>query len=72
MKLPITTLAFVLTLVGNAQAHGTHLGELAGHAHWVGVGAIVVAGAIAAAIAVMGEKEEAEEPETEEEAETAC
>ena len=41
----------MVLLTGHAHAHVGHLGELAGHAHWVGIGAIVVAGAIAAALA---------------------
>lgn len=35
----------------NALAHGIHLGELAGHSHWVGWGAMLGAAAIGAAIA---------------------
>jgi hypothetical protein len=34
-----------------AHAHVGHVGELAGHAHWIGVGAAIAAGAIAIAIA---------------------
>ncbi len=33
-----------------AFAHLGHVGELAGHAHWVGLGAVVVAGALAGVI----------------------
>ena len=34
--------------VGQAHAHLGHVGELAGHSHWVAVGAAVTAAAIAA------------------------
>lgn len=34
-----------------ARAHLGHLGELAGHGHWVGAGALVGAAAIAALLA---------------------
>lgn len=34
-----------------AHAHWGHVGDLAGHAHWLGVGAAVAAGAIAIAVA---------------------
>lgn len=45
-------LAFIfVSETGHAFAHAGHLGELAGHAHWLGLGAAVAAGAIAAAIA---------------------
>lgn len=39
-----------------AFAHLGHVGELAGHAHWVGLGALVVAGALAAAIGKLTDK----------------
>jgi hypothetical protein len=38
-------------------AHGGHVGELAGHAHWVGVAAVFGAAAIAAVLA-KGKKSE--------------
>ena len=71
MKFPITTLTIFLFLAEKASAHMGHLGELAGHAHWVGLGAIIVAGAIAAAAASMGQPDEEESIENEEEAEIA-
>ncbi len=51
-----------------AFAHLGHVGELAGHAHWVGLGAVVVAGALAAAIGKLSDKV-CEEDENEEELE---
>lgn len=48
-----------------AYAHLGHVGELAGHAHWVGLGAVVVAGALAAAIGKLTDKDQGEETEEE-------
>ena len=57
-----------ISTVFPAFAHVGHLGELAGHAHWLGLGAAVAAGAIAAAIAKKkGKKSDAEEEKTPEE-----
>lgn len=53
-------------LTSPAHAHLGHVGELAGHAHWVGIGAIIVAGALAGAIGKLTEKDS---DETEEEVE---
>ena len=45
------TLSFILTvLAGPALAHIGHLGEVAGHGHWIALGGI----AIAAGIALLG------------------
>ena len=44
-----TTLA-VIAGAAPAAAHGGHLGELAGHSHWVGVAAALGAAALAAAL----------------------
>lgn len=52
-------------LTSPAYAHLGHVGELAGHAHWVGLGAVVVAGALAAAIGKLSEKNQDEEIEEE-------
>ncbi len=46
-------------------AHLGHVGELAGHAHWVGLGAVIVAGALAVAIGKLTDKEDEEETEEE-------
>lgn len=40
-----------------ALAHLGHVGEVAGHAHWIGLGAVIVAGALAAAIGKLSEKD---------------
>ncbi len=48
LRLFVLLTGFVLS--SPAYAHLGHVGELAGHAHWVGLGAVIVAGALAAAI----------------------
>lgn len=55
-----------------AYAHLGHVGELAGHAHWVGIGAVVVAGALAGIIGKFTEndaEQETGEQDSEEEME---
>ncbi|WP_029057650.1 DUF6732 family protein [Stappia stellulata] len=39
-----------------AAAHGGHVGELAGHAHWVGIAAVAAAAALAAGVALAGRR----------------
>lgn len=53
--------------ITSTYAHVGHLGELAGHSHWVGIGAVVLAGAIAAAVGKFSEdkQDDVEESETE-------
>ena len=49
----VSTFLAVFSLLSNtqqSQAHLGHLGELAGHSHWVGIGAVVVVGALAAVL----------------------
>lgn len=66
---------FTATLmpVSIASAHVGHVGELAGHSHWIGIGAVVVAGAIAALAGKFrqGEQEDASEAEVDQSEETA-
>ena len=51
------TVSISLTLLAaplmpqNAQAHIGHIGELAGHGHLLGIGAVAAAAALAAALA---------------------
>lgn len=60
-----TSLTVVLPMP--ALAHLGHVGELAGHSHWIGVGAIALAGVIGA-LAAKGKKgAEPSEPEAEDE-----
>ena len=47
-----------------AFAHAGHVGELAGHAHWLGLGAAIAAGALAVALA-KGRKKDADHVEDE-------
>lgn len=58
------TLLFILS-ISSAQAHIGHVGELAGHAHWVGVAALVGAAALAA-LAAKAKKDAKAEAEAEE------
>ncbi|MDJ0612275.1 MAG: hypothetical protein QNJ29_01260 [Rhizobiaceae bacterium] len=52
----------LLSLSVPAFAHAGHIGELAGHAHWLAVGAAVAAAALAAALAKQkGKKEKGED-----------
>ena len=60
----LSTLAFVLA-VTPAYAHWGHLGDLAGHSHWVGLGAVIVAGTIAAALGKLADSDEDGENENE-------
>ena len=47
----------------SAHAHIGHVGELAGHAHWVGVAAALGAAALAALAAKAGKKQESADDE---------
>ncbi len=57
-----------LILPSAASAHGGHIGELAGHSHWIGVAALAGAAAIAAVVAAKSRKKddkaETSEPDT--------
>ncbi|MEX3009932.1 DUF6732 family protein [Hoeflea sp. TYP-13] len=61
-----------------AHAHGGHVGELAGHAHWVGIAATLGAAALAALAAKAGKRkdkaddEQSADAESEEQAEGAA
>ena len=62
----ISMFGFAWAMTGVAQAHIGHIGELAGHGHWIGVGALIGAAALAAALArgrKAGVKKEADEAE---------
>ena len=47
MRILLQTLIFSLA-AGPAFAHVGHIGELAGHSHWIGVAALAAAAAVAA------------------------
>lgn len=53
-------------LASPVYAHMGHVGELAGHSHWVGLGAVVVAGALAAAIGKLKDTASSEDENEEE------
>ncbi|POF34332.1 DUF6732 family protein [Roseibium marinum] len=40
----------------SAFAHGGHLGELAGHSHWIGAAALAGAALVAGIVALQGRK----------------
>ena len=72
-----TPLVGLLTvfLPSTAFAHGGHLGELAGHSHWIGVAAVAGAALVAGLVALKDRKKKAAEdtPEAEgEDDETAA
>ncbi|MDF1607628.1 hypothetical protein PZ897_05510 [Hoeflea sp. YIM 152468] len=48
MRTLVYSLIFSIPGASLALAHGGHVGELAGHSHWVGWAAAAAAGAIAA------------------------
>ena len=64
---PILTAAPVFLIASTAQAHIGHLGELAGHSHWIGLAAGLGAAAIAGAIGLISDKDD--EAEADESAE---
>lgn len=49
---------FTLCLTSTSFAHGGHLGELAGHSHWIGVAALAGAALVAGLVAAKGKKKE--------------
>lgn len=61
--------AALLLISSPASAHLGHMGELAGHSHWIGVAAASAAAAIAIAVSTLGKKKNAEEKDAEAETE---
>lgn len=61
-------LTAILISASSAQAHMGHAGELAGHAHWVGIAATLGAAALAVLVAKAGNagkaRDKADEDET--------
>lgn len=72
-KLATSFIAFAsLAAPSLAWAHGGHIGELAGHSHWIGVAALagaVAAAALAAKLKGRKSEEQADEPKAEADAE---
>lgn len=70
----VLSIFILLAASGTAKAHLGHVGELAGHSHWIAVGAGLAAAAIAAWLgkrkldAEAGQEEQEGEAEGEEEA----
>ncbi len=60
IRILFISILLIFSACGAASAHVGHLGELAGHTHWIGLGAVAVAGAI---VAVLGKKSSAPEDE---------
>ena len=50
MKILIFITCMVSLFSTQANAHFGHLGELAGHAHWIGLGAVAAAAVIASTL----------------------
>ena len=50
MRIAAVLLVSFLATTTCANAHLGHIGEVAGHAHWIGIGAVIVAGALAGLI----------------------
>ncbi len=62
-------LAFLMIVATTpASAHAGHIADLAGHAHWIGLGAVLGAAALAGLLAGKGKDapKAEEEPESEE------
>ncbi|MBG6210021.1 hypothetical protein IWQ49_004700 [Labrenzia sp. EL_126] len=56
-RIVLASLAAAL-LPSAAFAHGGHLGELAGHAHWIGVAALAGAALVAGVVALKDRKKQ--------------
>lgn len=56
---------FTILAANPAFAHVGHIGEVAGHSHWIALGGIAIAGAIA----LLGVRKKSEAAKAEEEAE---
>lgn len=60
-------LSLTLILAGPAHAHLGHVGELAGHSHWIGLGALGIAIGIGIWLGKGQKEDEPEEQDAEEE-----
>ena len=70
MRLIFSTFFLVTTAVP-AHAHMGHVGELAGHAHWIALGAAAAAAALAAVLTLVDRDEEDDAEETDQAGEAA-
>ncbi|WP_419911285.1 DUF6732 family protein [Hoeflea sp.] len=66
MKRTFFVIATFVLSTGAVHAHMGHAGELAGHAHWVGLAAVLGAAAVAAlAVKISKQKKDEEEEQSE-------
>lgn len=63
----LTLVLALMTAAGPALAHIGHIGEVAGHGHWIALGGIAIAGAIAL---LGGRKKKTEDAQTDEDPQT--
>lgn len=61
----LRTLSLFILTVSPAAAHFGHAGDLAGHSHWVAIGAVAAAAAIAAVLAKRGKSKDKDTSEAE-------
>ena len=62
MRQFLSAFAFIHLSISPAFAHMGHLGDVAGHAHWISVG-VLIAGGVLAAVLGSGKDEDEEEAE---------
>ena len=60
MKFSWFIAVFLYASIDDAHAHWGHVGELAGHGHWIAVGAVVIAGALAGLLGKPADEEAAD------------
>ena len=68
MRTLVLSLILIASNVPGALAHGGHMGELAGHSHWLGWAAAAAAGAVAAWTIKRGKKAKDSDAENSDEA----
>ncbi|QKV17400.1 DUF6732 family protein [Oricola thermophila] len=74
MKTAIRVPAFgaFLLISSPAHAHFGHVGEVAGHSHWIGLAAAGAATAIAIAVSALGRKKDAQAEDVETDSEDSA
>jgi len=70
LRCPLMVFLTFLASLMPAHAHLGHVGEVVGHAHWLGLGAVIVAGVLTALLGKLKQSESEEEDELQEETET--
>jgi len=66
----LPSVSVYMVLISPSHAHFGHLGDLAGHSHWIGLGAVVVAGALAGLVGKLSDNKDTDEIGAEAEDET--